>query len=197
MRHFFQLSQIRKIFSVLSATAAVFLLFFCCGPRNTDGDSFKNWCLRKTDTLWLDLNATRKEFIYTMDEIKNRREEMDSLMSLIKLNPPKNMTEEIASTIQQYNSVLAVYKPAGTEYKNAVVSSEEQFYRIKALEKSIAKNEFEKKTEEFKKTVNELHAEILQNKSRTHEIISKLNSLEPLYLRLQPKIEKLVTSIQN
>lgn len=127
-----------------------------------------------------------------MDEIAERREEMDSILKVLKFAEEGKLAEADKSVINQYHSVFTVYKPVSNTYKNAVLEAEDHFYRLKRLEKSVKAGEFDKKQEEFKKTYADLQREVLENAARAKEVSNRLKAVEPMYLRLEPKIEEIL-----
>lgn len=189
--------QISKNILVLLVTPVVFLLINACGGSTNEQETFRNWCVKKTDSVWMTLNNTRKEFAYPMDEIEERRMEMDSFLRILKQKTPPNISSELISNIAQYHSVFTVYKPIAKEYKNAVLKSEDLFYQIKALERSVKKGDFDSKEAEFKKTWIELKQEAEENNLEAHKVASKLSSVEPMYRRLQPKMELLISELNR
>jgi hypothetical protein len=189
--------QISKNILVLLVTPVVFLLINACGGSSQEQETFRNWCIKKTDSIWVILNNTRKEFAYPMDEIEERKVEMDSFLRILKFTTPPGISSELMSKITQYHSVFAVYKPIAAEYKNTVLKSEDLFYQIKALERSVKNGDFDSKQMEFKKTWTELKEEVDENNQEAHKVASKLSSVEPLYRRLQPKIELLVSELNK
>ncbi len=189
--------QISKIFLVLTIIPAAIFVFSSCGGKQSNTDEVRSWYLAKTDSLWLTLNATRREFVYPMDEIKDRKNEMDSFIKVLNVNTPKKVTDEMMNMVSQYSGILKLYKQVATEYKNCVVEGEDQFYQLKTLERSVRNGEYDGKLEEFKKTWNELAMEMRKSAVETQDVTSKLSKFEPLYLRIQPKIEALVIEVQR
>lgn len=189
--------QISKNNLVILLTPVLFFTLIGCGGNAGQDESFRNWCIKKTDTVWTILNKSRAEFVYPMDEIADRKKEMDSFLQLLKFKQPKNVNPELLSMIEKYNSVLTVYKPIAGEYKNAVLKSEDLFYQIKALERTVKNGGYDKKQDDFKKTWNELYRESIENYEHAHEVGSKLSAVEPLYLRIQPKMEALVAELSQ
>ncbi len=161
--------QISKNNLVILLTPVLFFTLIGCGGTAGQDESFRNWCIKKTDTVWTILNKSRAEFVYPMDEIADRKKEMDSFLQLLKFKQPKNINPELLSMIEKYNSVLTVYKPIAGEYKNAVLKSEDLFYQIKALERTVKNGGYDKKQDEFKKTWTELYHESLENYEHAHE----------------------------
>jgi hypothetical protein len=105
------------------------------------------------------------------------------------------LSESEKSDIIQYHSVFVVYKPLAAQYKSAVLQAEDLFYRIKALEKSAKSGAFDSKTEDFKKTWNELYSELSVSYRESETIAKKLLSVEPMYQRLSPEMGNLVERI--
>lgn len=170
----------------------IFIHFHSCSPTKNSTNDAREWCIRKTDTLWSTLAESRKNFIYKMDEIAIRKHDMDSQLRITKFMPAASLSPEEKSDIVQYNSVFRVYRPLAERYKEAVLQAEELFYNIKALDKSVRNGEYDNKTEEFKKVWQSLKQSLDQNLIEAKEIAGLLNNVEPMYQRLAPKIEVIV-----
>lgn len=94
--------------------------------------------------------------------------------------------------IIKYNTVYSVYKSSASRYKKNVLQTEDIFYRVKTLDKSVKEGEYDNNAPGFKKEYGELKPLLEAVKNDTEELSHKLNSMEPLYLRLQPKIQEIV-----
>ncbi len=132
-----------------------------------------------------------------MDEIAIRKADIDSQLVAAKFFKPDELSKEEQNMLIQYHSVFTVYKPIAGKYKNAVLHAEETFYAIKTLEKSVKDGAYDKKLEEFKSTWNELYKEGMKNLEESTEIATKLNSVEPMYQRLAPKVDELLDRLSR
>lgn len=128
-----------------------------------------------------------------MDEIAERKELMTSQLQILSMVDGAKLTAQEKSEIVQYNSVFRVYKPVADTYKNQVIEAEDLFYRIKALEQSTKQGVYDKKTEEFKSTKAEIDADLNKLLKASRDLAEKLNSVEPMFIRLAPKIDELAT----
>ncbi len=146
-------------------------------------------CIQRTDSLWALMNDTRDKFTYNYVDIMDRKEEMDSFNQLMKYIPSERMNDETQGLLNQYVAVLRVYRSLAGEYKNAVLESEDIFYRIKSLEKLVKKGEYDDKPDDFKKEYAALNNEIRVIRKDAEVITEKLNSVEPVYLRVAEKSE--------
>lgn len=162
-----------------------------CNTGSGD-NSERAWCIKKTDTLWMTLAKVRKNFVYKMDEIAIRKAEMDSQLQQSKYFQESQLSETDKANLIQYSSVLAVYKPIANQYKEAVLEAEELFFEIKALDKSVKSGYYDKKIADFKTEWNKLNEELNKNALRATDIATRLNSVEPMYLRLEPKIAEIM-----
>lgn len=171
----------------------VALTFFSCNNPTPAEVEQRNWCLAQTDSLWIRLAETRRSFKFSMDEIAMRKEQMNSQLQVLKLADGNLLSPEEKSQIVQYNSVYRVYKPVAEKYKNLVLEAEDLFYRIKALEQSTKQGVYDKKLDEFKTTLEAIRKDLDACYGESSELGEKLASVEPMYVRLSPKIEELVT----
>ena len=184
--------QITKKIMFYMGISLICIHFHSCTPSKSSSNDARDWCIRKTDTLWSSLAESRKNFIYKMDEIAIRKHDMDSQLRITKFMSAASLSPEEKSDIIQYNSVFRVYKPLAERYKAAVLEAEELFYNIKALDKSVRKGDYDSKTEEFKKVWQPLKQALDANLIEAKEIEGQLNNVEPMYQRLAPKIEVIV-----
>ena len=170
----------------------LFYVFTACVGTKSNEDTFKDCCIHKTDTLWSVLAETRKNFNYQMNEITERRRDMDSQLHILKFASGNMLSEEDKADIVKYHSIFLVYKRIADAYKETVLKAESDFYEVMVLNKSVKKDEYKNKQKEFKTIWNQLKIEMDKNAAEAKSISEGLKSLEPMYLRLQPKIEMLV-----
>lgn len=141
------------------------------------------------------LASVRKNFTYKMDEIALRKGEMDSQMRKSLFINPGQLSEVEVGELNQYHSVLKVYEPIAEEYKKAVLEAEEMFFRIKTLDKAVKEGYYDQKLAEFKSTWQEIDKELRHNLEESEEIAGKLSSVEPMYQRLAPKVDALLSRL--
>lgn len=122
---------------------------------------------------------------------------MEKNMQFLRFHEPENAGQEAISLIQQYNSVLMVYKRSGPEYKNAVLETEDLFYRLKVLDRELKKGTYKGHLPRFKKDWAVLYAELMKNQEETREVTMHLSQIEPMYLRISPRIEEWVSKAQK
>lgn len=67
-------------------------------------------CIRSTDSLWASLRQIRDKFGYKINEIDERRHEMDSVLQWLQYADGQKITPEMRTQILQYNSVFRIYK---------------------------------------------------------------------------------------
>lgn len=174
--------------------APIFLFFGCNNTSSSDSDA-RQWCIQKVDTLWTVLTKTRENFKYSMDAISERKEAMEKELHVFSMLSGNELSEEDKALILQYHAVLKVYKPLAGKYKNSVIEAENVFFRIKALEKSTKAGEYDKKINEFKSTYEEIYREVSKNLAESKYISDQLVAVEPMFLRLSPKIEALLDKV--
>lgn len=138
------------------------------------------------------LAKVRKNFVYKMDEIAIRKAEMDSQLQQSKYFQESQLSETDKANLVQYSSLLAVYKPIANQYKEAVLEAEELFFEIKSLDKSVKSGYYDKRIEDFKSEWTKLHEELNKSEIRASNIATRLNGVEPMYLRLEPKIAEIM-----
>lgn len=168
----------------------VFVLFFSC-TQNTQ-ESKHQICLQKIDSLWLSHQQLRNEFVFNMDVFKERKEEMQQVLTQCRFLDEKKLTEELKREISEYNSILAIYKAIGNQYKECVLEGEQLFVEVKGLETEVKKGHFDNDTKEFVSEYSSLTEELKKATAETTEITSKLKAVEPAYNRISAKITSLV-----
>lgn len=169
-------------------TIVFFSLFSCGGGKETSEQ--RKWSMRHVDSLWSQLSETRKLFVYKIDEIENRKMEMDSVLLTLKFVSAEKVDQKMQSEISQYNAVFRVYRTVADKYKNAVLTAEDAFYKVKVLDKSVKDGVYDKKTEEFKKEYAALKKHIIQGRTAALEITGAITAVEPAYQRLAPVVEE-------
>lgn len=152
-------------------------------------------CIRGIDSLWTSLREIRGRFGYKINEIDDRRHDMDSVLQWLKFANESEITPEIRPQILQYNSVYRVYKGFAPRYKENVIKAEELFYEIKALEKRVKAGDFDEKLPEFGKEYRRLNASLTLLKSDVEETLGRLNAVEPTYRRIADPVAEFAESI--
>jgi hypothetical protein len=185
-------TQITKKNTFLLVLIIPIFLILGCNQVGSSHSSSKQWCINKVDTLWTVLTKTRENFKYSMDAIAARKESMEKELHVFSMLNGSELTEEDKTLILQYNAVLKVYKPMAGKYKHAVIEAENNFYRIKALEKSTKAGGFDKKIPEFKTTYEDIYDEVAKGYEESQFIANQLLTVEPMYLRIEPKVAELL-----
>jgi hypothetical protein len=188
--------QITKKSLLPIAISIVIIFSNACGNTSVENLELRKWYATKTDSLWIQLAETRKNFNFRMDEIAERKEEMESQLKILAQVNGTDLSSEEKSEIVNYNSVFQVYKPLANKYKETVMETEDVFYRIKALDQSVKKGAYDDKKEEFKKNYSELASELNHVLNESKELAETLTSVEPMFQRLAPKIDDLVLKFQ-
>lgn len=186
----FYFVQITKKNVVLAFLVCLGSIFSSCGGGSGDNEA-RQYCLEQTDSLWKTLAKTRENFKFSMDEISMRKEHMEEELRIFKTVDSNALTPENRSMIVQYNAIFRVYKPIAGRYKNVVLKTEDAFFQIKVLEKSVKKGEYDNKIAEYKKVWQNIHSELIQNLEESTDLSQRLSGVEPAYLRLADKMGSL------
>jgi hypothetical protein len=198
MTHFaFFARQITKKIIRAGFFISISLAFFACTGSQSKTDNERTWCMRQVDTLWILFAETKKNFVFNMDEIAERKTEMDSQLRLAAMLPAESYSEQDKAMLTQFNSILKVYKPISGKYRNAVLETEDIFYQIKALEKSVREGFYDKRLDDFKKTYADLNQKLQKTAMESKEIGDRLKAVEPMYLRLAPKVEDILAKVSH
>ncbi len=171
------------IFSVCS-----YFIFSGCIHQPTDNKISEEQ--KRIDTLWGIIKNTKDLYTYDMEEIAVRKVEMDSLLNILRLGNGNLLNKNEQADITSYYAVRRAYAPIANQYKMLVLETEDLFFRVKALEKSVKAGQFERKKEEFKKVYAELKFKLEKNFIEARNKLEVIKSLEPTYQRLSPKIEE-------
>ncbi len=181
---------------LLSYFTVLFLsvLFAACGG-GTDAAYEKQTELRKCDTLKAAIDTVVKIVNIDIDEIRSRKEEMDSILRRLKFelsSPPEPKT---ASVIDTYNGISRTYKTFLEQYSEVIQETEELFYQEKTLRESVQKDRYSGKKEEFKEHWSEemKSAEKLFGKAQAY--VKNISDLEAVYQRSQMEMEKVLPSL--
>ena len=179
--------------NLLKFFAPLLLILSACNWYSGEPE-LRSQFIQRTDSLWALMNDTRDKFTYNYVDIMDRKEDMDSFNKMMKFIPSERINEQTQGLLNQYVAVLRVYKSLAGEYKNAVLESEDIFYQIKSLEKLVKKGDYDKKPDDFKKEYAELNKEIRHIREEAEEITEKLNSVEPVYLRVSEQAETFISA---
>ncbi|MBS3915019.1 MAG: hypothetical protein KG003_10995 [Bacteroidetes bacterium] len=183
-----------KIVFIILPFTLIFILSQCGNQREKE-EELRQWCAQKTDTLWNILSDTRKNFTYEMDEIAERKMVIDSNLILIHKAYPAGLKGEAASYIPQYKSILAVYNPVASEYKSMILETEDLFFQVKTLDADVERGSYDKDVSAFKSTYAELVSRLSANYKRSVDVSEKLKTVEPMYIRLSPKIDDIISNL--
>ena len=172
----------------------VFIMFLsACGGSNMSEN--RSECNSSMDSLWESMALIKSSFGYKINEIDDRRHEMDSVLQWLKFANAKDINPEIRTQILQYNSVYRVYKGFVPIYKNNVLRAEELFYQIKALDKQVKAGVFDKDLPSFGKEYRRIMKEITELKTNVDETLGKLNAVEPTYRRIAGPVEDFAETV--
>ena len=161
-----------------------------CSGGNKQNDT-RLYLTNRTDSLWLEFNQVKKLFVYKTDEISDRAHFMDSILQRLKFANPAEISSEELSMITQYTSIQRVYKGFGPKYTECVVETEELFFDVKALDKSVKQGKYDANVKEFKQEYEQLQRKIKEEYKKTEIVTERINTVEPTYQRISPKVEKL------
>lgn len=172
----------------------VFIMFLIsCGGNAVSENRLE--CNRSTDSLWTSLREIRDKFGYKINEIDERRHEMDSVLQWLQYAEEQKITPEMRTQILQYNSVFRIYKGYAPRYKENVLRAEELFYEIKALEKQVKAGDFDNNLPAFGKEYRRIRGTLTRLKAEVEETLGRLNAVEPTYRRIAGPVEEFAESM--
>ena len=157
------------------------------------GETPRQWCKTKVDSSWNVLTQIRASYVFDMNEYVQRRQEIDSIVNLIEKNGLNKMPEMLKSDFVKYKSISGLYKPLANAYKDEVLKSENLFYELRVLERSVNNGEYDNRVSDFKVLIAELNKKLAENSSKSNELMNKLNTIEPLYHRVSESVGKWMT----
>lgn len=171
-----------KVFCIISLAA----LSACV--NNPKEPTQKELALRYTDTLQYLVEQTMQNFHYTLDELQERKLDMDT--SIIEIKSSKNLdTSGINNMlISDYLRLRDKYASLIGMYKNALELTEDAEIKTKTLVNSVQKDLYQNKYEQFKEEYSSLRKNTEKANLISKEISEELKVLEPMYLRLEKKI---------
>jgi hypothetical protein len=182
-------SKSTKIWANMAVFMPVFIMFLTsCGGNAVSENRAE--CIRSTDSLWASLRQIRDKFGYKINEIDERRHEMDSVLQWLQYADGQKITPEMRTQILQYNSVFRIYKGYAPRYKENVLRAEEMFYEIKALEKQVKAGDFDNNLPAFGKEFRRIQGALTQLKTEVEETLGRLNAVEPTYRRIAGPVEE-------
>lgn len=174
----------------------VFIIFLTsCGGGTISENRAE--CIRSTDSLWASLQQVRGKFGYKINEIDERRHEMDSILQWLKFADDKKMSTELRTQILQYNSVFRIYKDFAPKYKENVLEAEELFYEIKALDKQVMAGDFDNNLPAFGKEYRSLKGELSHLQKEVEEVLGRFNAVEPTYRRIAGPVEDFASTVHQ
>lgn len=145
----------------------------------------------RVDSLWGMFREVKELLRYDMTTIAARKAEMDSLLQLARFFKAEQLSDDEKSLLDQYNGIYRVYKPMAPAYKDIVIQTEEIFFRIKTLEKSVAAGTYKGQRQEFLKTYKTERETLAGHLDRTRNTLGRLGAVEPAYERIQESIDDL------
>lgn len=166
----------------------VFIIFLsACGGNQVSENRAE--CITLADSLKWSLQQIRSRFDYKINEIDERRHEMDSVLQWLKFADDNKITTEMRSQILQYNTVYRIYKDFAPKYKECVLKAEELFYEIKAVDKQVKDGVFDNDLPSFGKEYRLLHGQLTMLNMKLDEVLGRLNAVEPTYRRIVGPVE--------
>lgn len=150
----------------------------------------------RVDSLWGMFREVKELLRYDMNTISARKDEMDSLLQLARFFKADQLSDDEKSLLNQYNAIYRVYKPMAPAYKEIVIQSEEIFYRIKTLEKSVASGTYKAQRDEFLKVYGEERRTLTAHLESARNTLGRLGAVEPGYERIQESVDALFSSKQ-
>lgn len=143
---------------------------------------------QRVDSLWGMFREVKELLRYDMVTIAARKQEMDSFLQLARFFTENQLSDDEKSLLNQYNGIYRVYKPMAPAYKEIVIQTEEVFFRIKTLEKSVAAGTYKAKRAEFLQTYSSERKLLAEHLDRTRNTLGRLGAVEPTYERIQESV---------
>lgn len=182
--------QIRGLMVMLAAGFAA-----CTQGGGSKSDEVAQQQLR-VDSLWGMFREVKELLRYDMVTIAARKQEMDSFLQLARFFKADQLSDDEKSLLDQYNGIYRVYKPMAPAYKEIVIQTEEFFFRIKSLEKSVAAGTYQSQRAAFLKTYAEERQVLTEHLERTKGTLGRLGAVEPTYERIQESVYDLFSRKQ-
>jgi len=184
----------QKLSIFLTAMLTIGLIISGC-TEFTSPEEKRTAMISKVDSLWTQLNTVRQQFTYEMDEIEERKEEMQQQLIRANFLKAEQLTEEQKLWFVQYESVARIYKGVGQKYKNCVLEAENIFYALKGLDSEVKKGKYDDKLDDFRAEYAEIEKELKKCAEETNDVTSRLSTVEPTYLRLGDNVDSLLDEL--
>ncbi len=163
----------------------------CTGPQAGNEEQLAQ--MQRVDSLWGRFKSVKELLRYDVWTINERRQEMDSLLQITRFFKSEDLNDAEKQMLIGYAAIARVYTPTAPKYEEIVLESEERFYRIKALEQSVKNNTYTGKKDAFMESYNKERAELIKLEEEGKGVLNRLSEVEPMYERLQPAVEELIT----
>jgi hypothetical protein len=177
--------QIRALMVMLTAG------LIACGQGGGEKSEELTQQQMRVDSLWGMFKEVKELLRYDMTVISERKAKMDSFLQLARFFTADQLSDDEKSLLNQYNGIYRVYKPMAPAYKEIVIETEEIFFRIKTLEKSVAAGTYKAQRQEFLKTYGEERMALSAHLERARNTLGRLGAVEPTYERIQESVEDL------
>ncbi len=169
----------------------IFALFV--GSCGDDGSGLENRkiCQQFNDSLFGQLNQTRALYVYSMEEISDRKERMDMRLKALKFVQAADLSEADQHNASLYNSIFRIYRDLSERYSQTILRSEQQFYTLKGLSKAIQAGQFDQDRSEYRNEALKLEKALKVNEAEAIDITQRLRAVEPNYHRLEEPMQEL------
>jgi len=169
----------------------IFALFV--GSCGDDGSGLENRkiCQQFNDSLFGQLNQTRALYVYSMEEISDRKERMDMRLKALKFVQAADLSETDQHNASLYNSIFRIYRDLSERYSQTILRSEQQFYTLKGLSKAIQAGQFDQDRSEYRNEALKLEKALKVNEAEAIDITQRLRAVEPNYHRLEEPMQEL------
>lgn len=148
-------------------------------------------CQQFNDSLFGQLNQTRALYVYSMEEISERKERMDVRLKALKFVQAADLSETDQQNASLYNSIFRIYRDLSERYAQTVLRSEEHFYTLKGLSKAIQAGQFDQDRSEYRNEALKLEKALKENEAEAIDITQRLRAVEPNYHRLEEPMQEL------
>ncbi len=157
--------------------------------------------LEYSDSLWQKHKSIRSLFHFKRNVIEDRQAEMKQVLQKLKFIDSSLISSEELAEIIHYEAVYRVYKDVVDNYTNTVLEAEDLFYVVRGLEKQVKKGAYDSgvddiKRVQFKKEYDEINNRLTKNFTDAAFINEQLTSVEPVYLRVSPKIDAMMARLE-
>ncbi len=166
----------------------------CTGTEGTVEN--REVCQSYNDSLFARLNHTRALFVYSMEEIGERKSVMDRRLKALKFVPGEDLSPEDRENANLYNAIFRIYRDLSERYAQAVVKAEEQFYTLKGLSKAIQAGKYDADRSAYKNEALQLETQMAENHAQALDITQRLKAVEPNYHRLVAPMDELAERLQ-